>query len=110
MKDLAHLFKLLGDETRLRILDLLGTRRELCVRDLWERLGQSQPAVSHHLGILRMAKLVTSRQQGKHVYYRLDCDRFDQLLGVLRRTEVGAVVLSPTDRMRWECESLDWQV
>jgi hypothetical protein len=42
VKDLAQLFKLLADETRLRILDMLGARKELCVRDLWERLGQSR--------------------------------------------------------------------
>ena len=57
IRDLAQLFKILADETRLRILEMLGRRKELCVRDLWERLGQSQPAVSHHLGLLRMAGL-----------------------------------------------------
>jgi DNA-binding transcriptional ArsR family regulator len=94
MKDLAQLFKLLADETRLRILDMLGSRKELCVRELWERLGQSQPAVSHHLGLLRMAGLVDTRHEGKHVYYRIDRERFEQLMAMIQRTRVGAQVLA----------------
>jgi ArsR family transcriptional regulator len=94
VKDLAQLFKLLADETRLRILDMLGRRRELCVRDLWERLGQSQPAVSHHLGLLRMAGLVETRHEGKHIYYRIDQERFDEMMAMIQHTRVGAKVLS----------------
>jgi ArsR family transcriptional regulator len=94
IKDLAQLFKLLADETRLRILDMLGRRKELCVRDLWERLGQSQPAVSHHLGLLRMAGLVETRHEGKHIYYRIDQQRFDEMMAMIQHTRVGAKVLS----------------
>jgi DNA-binding transcriptional ArsR family regulator len=94
VKDLAQLFKLLADETRLRILDLLGARKELCVRDLWERLGQSQPAVSHHLGLLRMAGLVDTRHEGKHIYYRIDRERFEQLMEMIQQTRVGSQVLA----------------
>jgi ArsR family transcriptional regulator len=94
VKDLAQLFKLLADETRLRILDMLGARKELCVRDLWERLGQSQPAVSHHLGLLRMAGLVDTRHEGKHIYYRIDRERFEQLMAMIQQTRVGAQVLA----------------
>jgi DNA-binding transcriptional ArsR family regulator len=94
IKDLAQLFKLLADETRLRILDLLGARKELCVRDLWQRLGQSQPAVSHHLGLLRMAGLVDTRHEGKHIYYRLDRERFEQLMEMIQQTRVGSQVLA----------------
>lgn len=94
IKDLAQMFKLLADETRLRILDMLGRRKELCVRDMWERLGQSQPAVSHHLGLLRMAGLVGTRQEGKHIYYRIDQQRFNELMAMIQETRVGAKVLS----------------
>lgn len=94
IRDLAQLFKILADETRLRILEMLGRRKELCVRDLWERLGQSQPAVSHHLGLLRMAGLVDTRQEGKHIYYRIDEERFDQLMAMLQSTGVGTEMLS----------------
>lgn len=97
VKDLAQLFKLLADETRLRILDMLGRRKELCVRDMWERLGQSQPAVSHHLGLLRMAGLVDTRHAGKHIYYSIDRQRFDELMGMIQRTKVGSQVLSARD-------------
>jgi len=94
IRDLAQLFKILADETRLRILEMLGRRKELCVRDLWERLGQSQPAVSHHLGLLRMAGLVDTRQEGKHVYYRIDEHRLDELMTMLQSTGVGTEMLA----------------
>lgn len=94
LRDLAQLFKILADETRLRILEMLGCRKELCVRDLWERLGQSQPAVSHHLGLLRMAGLVDTRHEGKHIYYRIDQQRFDELMTMLQSTGVGTEMLA----------------
>lgn len=98
IRDLAQLFKILADETRLRILEMLGRRNELCVRDLWERLGQSQPAVSHHLGLLRTAGLVDTRHEGKHVYYRIDQQRLDELMTLLQSTRVGTEVLSHAAR------------
>lgn len=110
VKDLTQLFKLLADETRLRILDMLGACSELCVRDLWERLGQSQPAVSHHLGLLRMAGLVDTRQEGKHIYYRLDRARLEQLLHLIQQTQVGSQMLSMNERSAAERDALDWQV
>jgi len=94
IRDLAQLFKILADETRLRILEMLGRRKELCVRDLWERLGQSQPAVSHHLGLLRTAGLVDTRHEGKHIYYRIDQQRFDELMTLVQSTRVGTDILS----------------
>ena len=94
VKDLTQLFKLLADETRLKILDLLGQRDELCVRELWEHLGQSQPAVSHHLGLLRMGGLVDTRHEGKHIYYRIDQQRFAELLGLMQQTTIGAQVFT----------------
>ncbi len=102
VKDLAQLFKLLADETRLRILDMLGARKELCVRDLWERLGQSQPAVSHHLGLLRMAGLVDTRHEGKHIYYRIDRERFEQLMDMIQQTRVGSQVLAAGEHSQQE--------
>ncbi len=52
VRELAQVFKLLSDETRLRILFYLAQNNELHVTDLCNRLGQSQPAVSHHLALL----------------------------------------------------------
>jgi ArsR family transcriptional regulator len=79
-KDLVQLFKLLADETRLRILHLLTQQDELNVRSLCELLGQSQPAVSHHLALLRVAGLIESRRDGKHNFYHLILGRFQQIL------------------------------
>lgn len=70
-QDLVRLFKLLSDETRLRILSALSRKRELHVRALCELLDQSQPAVSHHLGLLRGAGLIERRREGKHNFYHL---------------------------------------
>jgi ArsR family transcriptional regulator len=83
VRDLARVFKLLADETRLRILLYLARRKELHVRALCDILGQSQPAVSHHLALLRMAELIEPRREGKHNFYRLMPHRFQLLLDTL---------------------------
>ena len=83
VKDLVKVFKLLSDETRLRILLYLMRRKELHVRALCEILGQSQPAVSHHLALLRVAELIEPRREGKHNFYRILTGRFEQVLDTL---------------------------
>lgn len=80
LKDLAKVCKLLSDETRLRVLLYLTQQGELHVRALCEMLGQSQPAVSHHLALLRMAGLIESRRDGKHNFYRIIPERFQRVL------------------------------
>ncbi|WP_293986023.1 helix-turn-helix transcriptional regulator [Megasphaera sp.] len=70
IQPLADVFKVLGDPTRLRILRLL-MKGEVCVRDIAEDLGMGQSAVSHQLRILRDARLVQFRRDGKTVYYSL---------------------------------------
>lgn len=81
-KNLVHLFKLLSDETRLRILHYLLHRKELNVRTLCELLAQSQPAVSHHLALLRVAGLIDLRRDGKHNFYSILPQRFEELMGL----------------------------
>ncbi len=80
---LAEVFKLLADKSRLKILLALAQDGELHVSALCELLDQSQPAVSHHLTLLRMAGLVGYRRDGKHNYYRVEsglvCDLLEQL-------------------------------
>ena len=76
--DLADLFKVLGDRTRVHILFALSTA-ELCVCDLTEVLGMSASAVSHQLRILRTCKLVTFRREGKNIFYSLDDDHVYKL-------------------------------
>src|SRR3954463_13681971 len=80
VRDLAQVFKLMGDETRLRILLYLAQNNELHVTDLCNRLGQSQPAVSHHLALLRVSGLIESRREGKHNFYSVRTDHFGDLL------------------------------
>jgi ArsR family transcriptional regulator len=80
VRELAQVFKLLSDETRLRILLYLAQNNELHVTDLCNRLGQSQPAVSHHLALLRVSGLIESRREGKHNFYSVRTDHFGELL------------------------------
>lgn len=68
--DLAELFKVFGDTTRIKILFLLF-ESELCVCAIAELLGASQSAVSHQLKVLKVNKLVKSRREGKTIYYSL---------------------------------------
>ena len=83
VRELAQVFKLLSDETRLRILLFLARVGESHVTGLCERLGQSQPAVSHHLALLRVSGLIEARREGKHNYYRVRAEQFGELLGQL---------------------------
>ena len=70
---LAELYKVLGDSTRIRILDLLS-RQELCVQDIADGLAMTQSAISHQLRILKQAALVKCRREGKSIFYSLaDC-------------------------------------
>ena len=71
--DLAELFKVFGDSTRIRILYVLF-EAEVCVCDLAEVLHMTQSAVSHQLRILKQAKLVNARREGKSVFYSLADD------------------------------------
>lgn len=68
---LAGLLKLLADDHRLAIIELLKSQPELNVGEFCEMLSQSQPAVSHHLAQLRRAGLLESRRSGKHRFYRI---------------------------------------
>ncbi|MGD9722127.1 MAG: ArsR/SmtB family transcription factor [Pirellulales bacterium] len=81
--NLVKLFKLLSDETRLRILYYLTQREELHVRALCELLNESQPAVSHHLALLRVAGLIGRRREGKHNFYGLKTKQFSRMLDML---------------------------
>ncbi len=77
---LTDVFAALGDPTRLKILAALS-RRELCVCDLAATIGQTESAVSHQLRLLRSLGLVSSRRDGRLVYYTLDDDHVAALFG-----------------------------
>lgn len=68
--DLAELFKVFGDSTRIRILFVLF-QAEVCVCDLAQALHMTQSAISHQLRILKQNKLVKSRREGKSIFYSL---------------------------------------
>lgn len=70
---LADLFKMFSDSTRIRILDIL-IGRELCVQDIADELTMTQSAISHQLRLLKQTHLVKSRREGKTVYYSLADD------------------------------------
>ena len=79
--DLAELFKVFGDSTRVRILWALD-EAEMCVCDIASVLNMTQSAISHQLRVLKQARLVKNRREGKVVYYSLDDEHvkaiFDQ--------------------------------
>jgi len=76
--DLAELFKVFGDSTRIKILWALD-ESEMCVCDIAVLLNMTQSAISHQLRVLKQAKLVKSRREGKIVYYSLDDDHVRQI-------------------------------
>jgi len=68
--NVERFFQALGDTTRLRLLNLMGSQ-EICVCYLVEILGGPQPKISRHLAYLRSAGIVTARREGKWMYYRV---------------------------------------
>ena len=81
---LAKYFRVLGDPTRIRILELLEQRDELSVGQLVEALDQSQPKISNHLACLRWCGFVHTRRAHPSVYYRVADGRVSELLNVGR--------------------------
>lgn len=71
LEQLASLFRLLSDRTRLNLLLLLADG-ERNVTNLCDTLRLPQPTVSHHLGLLRMSSIIANRRDGKQVFYSLD--------------------------------------
>jgi len=69
--DLSELFKMFGDSTRIKIINVL-LNEELCVNDIAKRINASQSAVSHQLRILKTSKLVKYRKDANLIYYSLD--------------------------------------
>ena len=83
MYDLAELFKVFGDSTRIRILFALF-EGDFCVNDLADELGMTQSAVSHQLKILKVNKLIKSRRDGKQMYYSLADDHVRTIIAMGR--------------------------
>jgi ArsR family transcriptional regulator len=79
LRRLEAIFSGLADNTRLRILQLLG-KEELCACEVMAALDLTQPTASHHLGILERSGLVVSRREGKWVFYRVADAKVEVLL------------------------------
>lgn len=98
---LAETFKVLGDVTRVRILDALS-HAELCVGDIADLLGSSESAVSHQLRLLRGMRLVRPRRAGQMIFYALDDHHIVRLFAqglehVQERAGVAPVAARPAD-------------
>jgi ArsR family transcriptional regulator len=78
--DLAELFKVFGDTTRIRILYVLF-EAEMCVCDIADILNMTQSAISHQLRVLKQARLVRNRRDGKQIYYSLADDHVRTIIG-----------------------------
>ena len=77
--ELADLFKVFGDSTRLRIMYAISDE-ELSVLSIAETLGMEQSTISHQLRVLRNNKLVRARREGKQIYYTLDDDHVKKII------------------------------
>lgn len=82
---MARFFQALGDDTRLRLLNLMSDR-EICVCYFVEILGQAQPKISRHLAYLRRAGMVVARREGKWMHYRIATPANRGAAQVLRQT------------------------
>ena len=80
LSDLADLFKIFGDSTRIKILYAL-LRSELCVCDIADLLGLTQSAISHQLRVLKQSRLVVSRREGKTIFYSLADAHISSIFG-----------------------------
>ena len=80
--DCVEFCKALADETRQQILEML-VEGEMCVSDIVKAFNMSQPSISHHLNVLKGFRLVTSRKEGKLVYYALNRDNVIDCCGQL---------------------------
>ena len=77
---MTKIFKLLADESRMKILLALAQDGEMHVSALCDMLGQSQPAVSHHLTLMRLTGLVNFRRDGKNNFYRVESGQIRDVL------------------------------
>ena len=85
--DLAQIFKALGDETRLEIVNMLRGR-QLCVCEIIDAFTLSQPAISHHLKILRQAGVIDDAKEGKWVFYSLNPEAFRLIEAFLTQIQI----------------------
>lgn len=85
VNSLVQTFKLLSDATRLRIVILVSAAGEggMCVNDICRAIGQGQPAISHHLALMRVSGLLMATRDARHVFYSIAPGAFDDVTGFL---------------------------
>ena len=89
--DCCSFFKAVSDPSRVKMMMLLLKNKEMSVSALCKHFAMKQPSVSHHLGILKNAKIVESRKEGKEVFYRLNsCCVMDSCGDFMRRFAADA--------------------
>lgn len=81
LSNLSSLFKIIGDPTRVKILYSIS-EHELCVCDISVLLNMSNSAISHQLKVLKNARIVKNRREGKNVYYSLDDEHINQIFSM----------------------------
>ncbi len=82
MKDALDFLKVLADETRLKIIMMLS-KQDMCVCEIMEELAMSQPAVSHHLRVLKKSKIVLDDKDGRWVFYSINKKIFTKQLAAI---------------------------
>lgn len=78
LNDVADLFKIFGDATRIKVIVSL-LNNKLCVQDISEKLNMSQSAISHQLKLLKVSKIVKTERQGKQIFYSLDDEHVEKI-------------------------------
>ena len=79
LDDMTGVFKVFGDDTRMKILWNLFDK-ELCVTDIAEKVEMSQSAISHQLRVLKEARLIRARREGKNIFYSLDDEHIKRII------------------------------
>jgi ArsR family transcriptional regulator len=105
-RDLANIFKLLSDETRLRILFLLQQTPEINVLELCRRLEQRQPSVSHHLRLLRSAGIIRMRRAGKHNFYRFCPERLEEMSSTVSAASPESPLGDLLEQLKRRCNGI----
>lgn len=82
MKEKADMFKALGDETRLTIIDILSCG-ELCACEIIDVLHLSQPTISHHMKILQQVGIVSARKNGRWTHYSINQEKAEEIKGFI---------------------------
>lgn len=78
-RSVAQIFKALGDEKRLKIVERIASQKEVCACNLLDELDVSQPTLSHHMKLLRDCGLVNVRKEGRWMHYSINKECFEEV-------------------------------